>query len=269
MTIKQLVDMIGGKIDKPSGGAEGQHLITNGAGGRSWATGSSIVNAAKIVIDGREYAIRTGETGENGFLTIGTNTIWLDDRTVKLDLNGSEVTKMFLASTEIYSAATGFYSVYDSGDQDGISWRGNYLPRPIETRYGDYSLAYENATPGYLLVYISNAGSTYTHNAHVMTNRAVSVPNKATKMHIRCRAENGNTIQVRFGLLPSNAANSYSTANGGVLSSALDISGTEWRDLELILPDTVKGTANLYPIINGRGQANEHRSVRIERVWFD
>lgn len=268
MTLKELVDSINSRIIAPSGGTNGQ-LLTLGSSGPSWQSHSRTVNASALVIDGREYGVRTGTAGASGFLTISQNTIWLDGREVTLDLGGKEVTAIYQAGTEIYSADTGYYRVYYNGDQNGITWRGNYLPRPQYTQYGYYNLANENVSAGYLYVYIGAQGSDFTHNAHVISAKGIPVPARATTMHCYCRNENTNAINMQFGLLPTNAPNSYSTANGGVLSSAFSISGTTWQDCKLTLPASVKGTTNLRAIVNGRGVANVQRAMRIAWIWFD
>lgn len=267
MTLKQLIDSIGGRITAPAGGTKGQ-LLTLSGGAPAWASHSRIVNASALVINGKEYAVKTGTAGENGALVIAASTIWLDRKEVTLDLGGKEVTAIYQAGTQIYSAESGYFRVYYNGDQNGITWRGNYLPRPNYTQWGAYNLANENVSAGYLWLGVSNHSSAYIHNAHVITKQAVKVPARATTMHCYCRAENSNSISIRFGLLPINAPTSYSTANGGALSTETAISGTTWHDLTLTLPASVKG-ASLYPIVNARGEANADRSARIAWIWFD
>lgn len=274
MTAEQLWAALEYKLRSPAGGLANQRLTTDGFGGVYWAGNTTPVAAERLNIGGAAYTLRTGTEGAPGYLTISADAIWLGTQKVKPYLDGKEITDIYLAANLVYSIGTGEYDVYYNSYQHGIAWKVNPLPRPNYTRYANSSLAYANQTDGYLWLYLSvNPNeSSYTHNTHVMTENPVTVPKRATKMHIQLRGtQNGMPTDVRFGLLPSNAATSYSTANGGVLSANNEIRGTEWQEKTLVLPDNIIGADNLHAIINASGVPPQGSvyGVRVARVWFD
>lgn len=269
MTIRQLDRQADRRLDEPaSDGTLNQRLTLDNSLDPAWSGASSTIDAENVRIGGMNYTVQTGNTPAEGKLTIGTTQIWIGLKPVTLALGETGIAAIYKGTTQIYAKPTQSITLFDHGYVDGVSWDGNVLTRPQYTNYGYYSFD-KVASYGYMRIYTTNASSSYNHNAHVITSSAVIVPPGAVNMKVSASKRlNMPSLYMVFGVLPSNAPDSYDTTNGGQLSVSYEVSSNEETIYSLPLDASVKGQS-LYPIINGRGLANAVRDLLIYKVWFE
>lgn len=265
LTLAQVLNAIEARIITPGAGAAGQHLATDGAGGAFWNGSASQVIGEKLKIGGAEYIIRTGSAGADGYLTISDSRLFLGETPVTLDVGGKAVKEIWLGTQRIYTASRELV-IFDKGYVQGIGWGENNFPRQGNSTYGHGSIA--RVSDGYLMVYISDAGSSNKHNGHVATLLPVTVPENAKNINVNVR-NRGASISMRFGLISPNAAYADADSRGAVLSTAITVKDETYTTYSLALTDAVKGT-QMHPVINGYGYANAPvRELWIDKVWFD
>lgn len=108
-------------------------------------------------------------------------------------------------------------------------------------------------------------------NAHVCTSETVTVPAGATKLKVTAKKTSATNTLMNFGLLASNAANSYSTAKGGQLSGDKSLT-TEEATYEITLTDEVKAASNLKCIVNAKANMKNGTAAAnaiIYQIWFE
>lgn len=178
-------------------------------------------------------------------------------------LGANEVAKIYFGAALAWEKPVpGVWTLYDNGADPDIAWEKNGFPRTGNTAYANPLLETKR-----LHIYIENASSSYAHNAHVRTEEPIIVPSTAAKMCVSANRGTNSGGTLCYGLLPANAANSYSVANGGVLSDETALETTE-KTYSIELPDSVKG-ASLHAVINFKGKANSRKDAYIYKVWFE
>lgn len=151
--------------------------------------------------------------------------------------------------------------LYDNGFVDGVEWTVNTLPREGQTTMASTYLS------GNSQFTIYNGGTgTNNHNAHYITKEPIVVPKNATTMNIETHILVGG-CGANFGLLPADAPTSVDTSNGGQLSGYITVDTGASKTLSITLDDSVKGTNNLYAVINGRLIGG--RRICFTKVWFE
>lgn len=151
--------------------------------------------------------------------------------------------------------------LYDNGFVDGVEWTVNTLPREGQTSSAYTYLSGE----GLFTVYFGGSG-TNPFNAHYITQKPIVVPKNATTMNIEAHILIG-TCTANFGLLPADAPSSVDASNGGQMSGYVSVSSGVGAKLSITLDESVKGTSNLYAVVNGRGQPG--RRICFTKVWFE
>lgn len=176
-----------------------------------------------------------------------------------------------LTVTDSYDQTGGNKSMlflFDYGIVSGYNWASNQFSRPLYTGTAGGAVHEDSMTitmPGI------TGSNLLSFNAHVCTTDVVSVPAGASIMHVSAYKTTETVTYLRFGMLPTNASNSYSTANGGQLSTESALTTTE-TDYTMALSDAVKVATNMKCIVNAR--ANMRAGVTkanavITRVWFE
>lgn len=275
-TMRDILKALANKVSEPeTEGLAGQHLDTDGNGGRFWSGTGQTVAAQKLRIGGEDYTVRTGASGEAGYLTIGANAIWLGTHQVLLDLNGKGILKMWKGASIAYERDAATATLFDHGYADGIAWSGNLLNRPQYTSIGKYDLSYVDSD-GFMRLYITadTGYSSVNHNAHVCTTNFVSIPANATRMKVEVRnpVSFANTTYVKFGLLPEVYADAMDDSQGGKLSELTAVGySSESSVLSLTLPAGFAGTDIYRAIVNIRanGKGSEYPTIYIYKVWFE
>lgn len=176
-----------------------------------------------------------------------------------------------LTVTDSYDQTGGNKSMlflFDYGIVSGYNWASNQFSRPLYTGTAGGAVHEDSmkiTMPGI------TGSNLLSFNAHVCTTDVVSIPSGASIMHVSAYKTTETVTYLRFGMLPTNAANSYSTANGGQLSTESALTTTE-TDYTMALSDAVKVATNMKCIVNAR--ANMRAGVTkanavITRVWFE
>ena len=165
--------------------------------------------------------------------------------------------------------------LFDHGWVSGISWQGNYLPRPPYTSIASYNFA-EVDTEGHMILSVDSAinYSHVNHNCHVCVPAKVTVPAGATKMRVTAHPLTypGEFYYVasyiKFGLLTEDCVNSMDDTNGGQLSSIIEVSSNTTYDLTL---DPGIAGNSWVPVVNMRrnAYANIGGKIFIDKVWFE
>lgn len=274
-TLREIIALLSGKVSEPAAeGSAGQHLDTDGEGGRYWSGTGQTVAAQQLRINGRDYTVRTGASGEAGYLTIGANALWIDTHQISLDLDGHSIIKMYGGTSIIYEKNASSAVLFDNGWVDNIPWGGNLLNRPSYTTLGKFDLSRVESN-GYMRIYIG-AGSSFAqveHNAHVCTVNHVSIPANATKMKVRMMSpNNGSYVPVAiFGLLTDDCVNALNATNGGQLSSSITVSRGGYTDYEITLNNGIAGTDIYRAVVNikASGLDDVAPNIYINKVWFE
>lgn len=157
--------------------------------------------------------------------------------------------------------------IFENGAVAGYAWASNQFTRPTYTGTAGGAVNASNMTitmPGV------TGSNLLSYNAHVCTSDTISVPAGASTLNVRAYKTTATATYLRFGMLPTNAANSYSTANGGQLCEEIALT-TEEADYTLVLSDAVKVATNMKCIINAR--ANLKNGIAkavavVTSVWF-
>lgn len=158
--------------------------------------------------------------------------------------------------------------LFNRGAVEGYTFVSNSFTRPNYT--GGAAGVIES---DYLRVKIpSLTGSTsIPYNAHVCTSTFVAIPSTATKLKVLAKKTSATNTLLNFGLLPTSAANSYSTKNGGQLSGDKELTMDE-AVYEITLTDTVKAATNLKCIVNAKANmkiGTAAANAIIYQIWFE
>lgn len=196
-------------------------------------------------------------------------------RLEEIKLGTANIARVYLGTKLVFDSGApapsqGDYILYNAGFVDGISWRGNYLPRQQYTSIAKYN--FENSRMA-LIVESEPNYSSVNHNCHVCTANLITVPTDVTRMCVQAYAtdlQGTATPFLNFGLLPTNCPNSMSTANGGQLTGAVDASAQVSTKYTMTLNAAMKG-AQYLAVVNMRrnAQANNPCTIRIAKVWFE
>lgn len=169
------------------------------------------------------------------------------------------------------------YDLFDNGYANDILWTGNVLKRPQYTGAGTFSL--NKVADGYLQVGIDETTNQVPiyHNAHLITQTDVKIPDGATKMCVECsrycwNEQEKRPIYMQFGVLPSNAPDSYSTSAGGQLSQQYQVS-----DDKAVYEMSLNVTGSYRAIINAKAETGytidgvsiSARRINVYKVWFE
>lgn len=176
-----------------------------------------------------------------------------------------------LTVTDSYDQTGGNKSMlflFDYGIVSGYNWASNQFSRPLYTGTAGGAVHEDSMT---ITMPRLTGSNLLSYNAHVCTADVVSVPAGASIMHVSAYKTTETVTYLRFGMLPTNASNSYSTAKGGQLSTESALTTTE-TDYTMALSDAVKVATNMKCIVNAR--ANMRAGVAkanavITRVWFE
>lgn len=190
-----------------------------------------------------------------------------------IKLGSQNIARVYLGTKIVFDAGgqpAGTYILYNDGFVDGISWKGNYLPRPQYTSIGSYSF---ESTRMALTVASEPQYSAVNHNCHVCTSGLITVPSDAKKMKVRAIATDGQgsvSPYINFGLLTQDCVTSMSPANGGQLSGITDASAQKLTDYSMTLSSGIAGKSWI-AVVNMRrnAQADNYCAVRIAKVWFE
>lgn len=206
---------------------------------------------------------------------VGTSK--LDDLMIGTD----KVKEIYLGTDLVYSSGVvGDPILYNLGAVTGIPWKGNYITRPNNSTYktslGKYTLG-SNQMNAYIesTKYDTTA---YRYTSHVCTQNLITIPSTATKLYVQVKSHWSSSAGypvMRFGLLPSNAAHSLSTANGGKLDSERTVSSTSWTNYSMTLASGMAGSSLYRVIINNVSWSNLasdfdlDKHLEIRKVWFE
>lgn len=168
------------------------------------------------------------------------------------------------------------YTLFDNGLVDGIGWEGNSFTRQNFTQAATADLS--NVGNGYMRLLVSR--SLYLEkqqlgfNCHVATANRVVIPEGAATLNVKASRAAYGTTYIRFGLLPVNAPNSMSDANGGVLSALTILSGMNSDNtFSLAIPQGMANSRDYYVVINLRANLGDtdptNKEMRISKVWFE
>lgn len=201
--------------------------------------------------------------------------IYLGTQKMGFDLGTTSIAKVYLGTTLVYDKGGGPTPpsagvLYDNGFVTGISWQGNYLPRPPYTSIASYNF---EANDMALIVASEENYSNVNHNCHVCTADLITVPAGASSMKIiyNCFME-GNYLTspyLKFGLLSASAATSVDDT-GGQLSAWTESYNEVQTTLTLSLGSGIAGNA-FRAVVNMRrtAQAYGPATIRIYKVWFE
>lgn len=187
----------------------------------------------------------------------------------KIFLGTSVVKAIYLGTSLIWENA--LWVLYNNGLISGVTWSGNVLPREQYTGSGKVNSA--TLTSGnYMQAFIDTSASStaVSQNSHIISTDPITVPINATTLKVQASYTSGQP-SMNFGLLPSNAPTSVSTANGGQLTG-YQLVTTSKIDYSLTLNDSIKGTNNFYLVINCKGNSGSgtpRRNLNIHKIWFE
>lgn len=157
--------------------------------------------------------------------------------------------------------------LFNEGLVDGVNWTSNGFKRPNYT--GTASGKLTNTTMEINLPAVTG-DTLISYNAHVNTTTDIVIPDKVTALHVIARKTTASETKISYGLLPTNAPNVMSQANGGqILSKTLT---TDYVEYEMTLADDLRSTSNLRCVITGYASLSKntaHARVIISKVWFE
>ena len=150
--------------------------------------------------------------------------------------------------------------LFDHGWVPGVSWQGNYLPRPQYTSIAGYNFA-EVDSQGHMILTVDSEinYSNVNQNCHVCVPAKVTVPAGATKMRVTAHPL---TYPGEFYYKAMDAT------NGGQLSGVIEVTSNNTYDLTLT--SGIAGNSWV-PVVNMRrsAYANINGKLYIEKVWFE
>lgn len=150
----------------------------------------------------------------------------------------------------------------------GYDWQSNGYKRPHFT--GNAVGVVESNLLRIKLPAVTGSNS-IPYSAHLNTTDIVAVPSGLTRFNILAKKTSTTPTYLDFGLIASNAANSYSTENGGQMSG--DITLTEVETVYTIdLSAETISNANLKCVINGKANLKNlvpTAGVEVYALWFD
>lgn len=158
--------------------------------------------------------------------------------------------------------------LFSNGAVSGYNWSTNVFARPEYTGSASGSI---NTNDMNIKIPTVTGGTSISFNAHVCTGTVVEIPKNATMLKVRARKSSVTTTYLNFGMLPTNAPNSYSVANGGQLSGDKVLT-TDMTEYTMYLSDAVKTATNLKCIVNARAYMKKGvyaANAVIEQVWFE
>lgn len=190
-------------------------------------------------------------------IMIGTNTV------SDLFVGANNVTELWLGTDLAFEKRQYVWTLFDSGQIEGIPWGRNKFPRTGGT--GSVSSALESVA---MHAYCNATGeATAKSNCHFNTSNPIEIPRTASTLCVSARYLNGST-SILFGMLPANAENSQSTKNGGFLSGTLTLTSS-YATYSINIPDALKGAENMYIVINCIIKLDSRRDVYVRKVWFE
>ena len=188
-----------------------------------------------------------------------------------LFLGTSRVKKVYLDTDLIFQQAADDV-LFDNGWVGGISWAGNFLPRPQYTSIATYSFGNVEDYGFMRLTVNSESGySDVPYNSHVCNAEPITVPAGAAKMCVWVKSTSMVTPQIymSFGLLTADCVNSMDASAGGQLS-AITAPASTITKYELDLASGIAG-GQYYAIVNARrtGKAAAAYNLDIYKVTFE
>ena len=202
------------------------------------------------------------------------------DKLDGIHLGAGEISKVYLGQTLVYQKGSGPTPpsagvLFDHGWVSGVSWQGNYLPRPQYTSIAGYNFA-EVDTQGHMILTVDSQinYSNVNQNCHVCVPAKVTVPAGATKMRVTAHPLTYpgefyyKASYLIFGLLTEDCVNAMDATNGGQLSGVIEVTSNNTYDLTLA--SGIAGNSWV-PVVNMRrsAYANINGKLYIEKVWFE
>lgn len=234
----------------------------------------------RISFDESTDPLDTSITIAKRVLELGTYTdgVFAPLKTYELDSSNALIGTVDYAGTLTYrltvtdsfdQSNTSVLYLFSAGLVSGYTWEANKFTRPD---YSGNATGGVNSTNMYIKIPTVTIGEILvSYNAHLCTGAAIAIPKNATVLKVLMRKSTVTTTYMRFGLLPTNAPNSYSTANGGQLSAEKTLT-TTLTEYTLTLSDAVKASSDMKCIINVSAKINKYQypaNAVIEQVWFE
>lgn len=184
-----------------------------------------------------------------------------------LDISGNLIYELTVKDSYEHTS-TSMLFLFDNGLVVGYGWETNAFTRPVYTGTAGGTVNTNDLTikmPGV------TGSNSLSFNAHMCTTETISIPASASTLNVRASKLTATATYLQFGMLPTNAPNSYSTANGGQLSDEFALT-TDETVYTMPLSDAVKIAANMKCIINARANMKKGvtaASAIITSVWFE
>ena len=195
--------------------------------------------------------------------SIAPSVLSLGDTGVTVSYTAGGVTRTTVQPVTV----TGEVYLYNDGLVDGVAWKSNGFNRPF---YGGNASGKLNDATMEINLPAVTGDTAVSYNAHMNTTADVTIPDNVTTLHVIARKTTAVETKLRFGLLPTSASNSLSTANGGQLSN--DTLTTDDVEYAITLNEALYSTDNLRCIINcvaSLSKNTAHARTIISKVWFE